>query len=117
MNKRIFDDIIQMYSGRATDMMTAILNNETFIQTVQKMLIASLEFRDLVQKTTQAAFEQLNIPTGEDFEKLTKSQIQLEERLFAIEELLENIDNKLNSPKKPKAKKANKAASKGKKVK
>ena len=69
-SKEIFNEILRLYGSRSGEMLTGLLNNERFIQGVEKLLIASLEFRDLLQKSIQAAFEQINIPTRNDLEKI-----------------------------------------------
>lgn len=92
--KHLFDDILHIYSLRATEMLTTLLNSERFIQAVQRMLIASLEFRDFLQSSISAALEQLNIPTRDDMEKLGQNQKDMEERLFRIEQILERIEKK-----------------------
>lgn len=92
--KHLFDDILHIYSMRATEMLTTLLNSERFIQAVQRMLIASLEFRDFLQSSISAALEQLNIPTRDDMEKLGQNQKNMEERLFHIEQILERIEKK-----------------------
>ncbi|RJO67771.1 MAG: hypothetical protein C4523_08415 [Myxococcales bacterium] len=96
--KQFFEDILNHYGARTSDLVAAALNNERFVQTVEKILVASLEFRDLVQKSVQAAFEQLNIPTREDVERLRQSLHDLEDRLFVIEETLERIEAGLGRP-------------------
>jgi len=96
MKKQILDDILQMSSYRASDMFAAVCNNERFIQAVQKMLVASLEFKDLLHSTMKTALEQLNIASREDIEKISNNQFSVEDRLLAIEETLERIEAKLD---------------------
>lgn len=96
MRKQILEDILQMSSYRASDVFTSICNNERFIQAVQKMLIASLEFKDFLQNAIKTAIDQLNIASHEDIEKVLTNQLTLEDRLLAIEEMLERLENKLD---------------------
>jgi len=94
--RQILGDILQHYSTRTSEVVSSLLNNEKFIQSVQRVLVASLEFRDLLQKSIQTALEQVNVPTRTDIEHLLEGQRALEDRLYALEETLERIEARLS---------------------
>jgi hypothetical protein len=89
--KRLFDDVLQLYGARAADLVTSVLNNERFIQGVQRLMQASLEFRDFLQRAVSAALEQINLPTREDLDRLHELLLTMDERLDGIERQLERI--------------------------
>lgn len=95
-SKQFFEDILQLYTNRSSEWLTALLNSDRFIQAVNRVLIASFEFRDFLQKTIQAAFEQVNIPTREDVERIIDRQRDLEYQVLSLEEALERIETKLD---------------------
>ncbi len=99
---RFFDDLRGMYSDRISEALTAIMNNERFMMTFQKMMLASLEFRDIIQKSVTAALEQVNIPTKGDVAKLQEELHALEDRLFSVEEIMERMETKLDALQVPK---------------
>ncbi len=100
-SKRIFEEVLHHYGNRTTDFVFGILNNEKFVKSFERVLVASFEFRELVQKSVQAGLEQLNIPTREDVDRLLAFQQDLEDRLLALEEGQERIEAKLDALKKP----------------
>ncbi len=107
--RQFFEDILHLYGVRAGDALAVLLNNERFIMGIQKMLQASLEFRDFMQKAIQTALTQLNLPTRDDFARLEQGQQDLEDRLFAIEAQIERLQSLLaaanESPKRAKTSK------------
>ncbi len=113
-SKNFFDDVLQIYSSRASDLLETMLNNDHFIQTTQKMLIASVEFKDFLQSTIGAALEQFNIPSRADTENILTEQQKIIDRLDNLEIQMQANQEKLEILLTPKKKKAAKKSPKAK---
>jgi len=70
--KPFLDELLKLYGQRATEALATLVNNERFVQSVQLLLERSLEFRELLQKSLSAAFEQMNLPTRHDTDEIKR---------------------------------------------
>lgn len=91
-SKPFIDEILKIYGHKATDMLSGLVNNERFILSVQLLLERSLEFRELLQRSLTAAFEQMNIPTRQDTDAIKQTLLNLEDRLYALESAIERLE-------------------------
>ncbi len=105
-------DILSFYSEATGELITYLMANEKFMESFQKFLVASVEFRDFMRKATQALLVQLKLPSGEELSRVEKAMNDMEDRLYAIEEKLEDIDARLESLMKAKKNEVKSAPSK-----
>lgn len=111
-SKSFFEDVLNIYGAKASDTLAGLLNNEHFVRTIEKVLSASLTFKDFMQSSIRSALTQLNLPTRDDLEQVMESQRALEERLAKLEEAIERLPRVMQTPAKPKPPAKKKAASK-----
>ncbi len=89
-------DIFNFYSDATGELITYLLSNEKFMENMQKFMVASVEFREVMRKAVQAMMIQLKLPTGEELSRVEQAMHELEDRIFSLEEKLESMDGKLD---------------------
>lgn len=94
--RRFLDEVLNLYGARAADVVTSVLNNERVILGVQRIMVASLEFRDFLQRSVAAALEQLKLPNREDVERLHELLLSVDQRLDDISRRLDALDTPEN---------------------
>jgi hypothetical protein len=116
-NSGIVSSILELGEERMGEVVNQLLANEAFASALQNAVVGSLQAKRSVDKNVARLFGLVNVPTLEDFEQVNEKLAEVEELLGQIQGRVDTMSAKRAPKKKTKKKSKKKAAKKAAKKK